>query len=422
MIAFFLCLFLELIIYIMNIISKISTKTLAVKLRPKAERMVKKKHPWVFDDSIVKMNNDGTSGDVVVVYDSKKNKFLACGLYDPYSPIRIKLLQFLKPITLNDEFFKTRVELAFEKRKELLTTDTNSYRFIFGEADGFPGFITDVYANVLVVKIYSAMWFPYLETITSNLLKSSNCDTVVLRMSRNVQKIKNTYGLHDGKVIFGTLDNDVIVFKEHGVLFSANVIHGHKTGYFLDHRANRKRVGKLSKNKSVLDVFSYAGGFSVHALANGATEVTSLDISAKALEMAVKNGKLNTYSGVHHTMAIDAFLGLQQLINNKKTFDVVVIDPPSFAKSSKEIDRAKHSYSRLARLGARLVSKNGLLVLASCSSRITSEDFFDICEAEIQNASRSFKVIDKTYHDSDHPKIESFPEGAYLKCGYYKLD
>lgn len=401
---------------------KITTKVISVKLRPKAERMVKKRHPWVFEDSIVKINNKGTSGDVVVVYDNKKNKFLACGLFDAYSPIKLKLVQFLKPVTLNQTFFDAKIKEAFEKRSKLLKTDTNSYRFIFGEADSFPGFIADVYANVLVVKIYSAIWFPYLEDIIKSLISYSSCDTVVLRMSRNVQKISTAYNLKDGQVVYGTLTNNVVVFKEHGVHFSANVIHGHKTGYFLDHRANRKRVGELSKNKKVLDVFSYAGGFSVHALANDAKEVTSLDISAQALEMAVENGKLNTYSGVHKTMAIDAFMGLQQLINNKETFDVVVIDPPSFAKSSKEIDRAKHSYSRLARLGARLVSKNGLLVLASCSSRILADDFFDICEAEIQNSSRKFKIIDKTYHDSDHPKIDSFPEGAYLKCGYYQLD
>lgn len=401
---------------------KLTPKIISVKLRPKAERMVKKRHPWVFEDSIVKINNEGNSGDVVVVYDNKKNKFLACGLYDPYSPIKIKLLQFLKPVTLNNDFFKSRVEAAYEKRQDLLTTDTNSYRFIFGEADGFPGFIADVYANVLVVKIYSAIWFPYLETIVSNLIDSSACDTVVLRMSRNVQKLTNTFGLHDGQIIHGVLEDKVVVFKEHGVNFSANVIYGHKTGYFLDHRANRKRIGELSENKKVLDVFSYAGGFSVHALANGATEVTSLDISAQALEMAVKNGNLNVYSGTHKTITDDAFVGLAQLYKEKQKFDVVVIDPPSFAKSSKEIDRAKHSYSRLARLGAMLVSKNGLLVLASCSSRILADDFFDICEAEIQNSSRKFKVIDITYHDSDHPKIDSFPEGAYLKCGYYQLD
>jgi len=400
---------------------EIVTKVISVKLRPKAERMVKKRHPWVFEDSIVKQSNEAGSGDVVVVYDTKKNKFLACGLYDSYSPIKIKLLQFGKPAKLDTEFFKHRIASVFDLRKKLLTTDTNSYRFVYGEADGFPGFIVDVYSDVLVVKLYSTIWFPYLNEILPHLLAESKCKTIVLRLSRNVQKSKEKHGLKEGQIIYGTLTDNVVIFKEHGVNFSANVIYGHKTGYFLDHRENRRRVGELSKNKTVLDVFSYAGGFSVHALANGAKEVTSLDISAQALEMAVQNGKLNSYSGTHKIMAIDAFVGLHDLIKQRKTFDVVVIDPPSFAKSSKEIDKAKHSYSRLARLGTSLTAKNGLLILASCSSRILADDFFDICEAEIQNGSREFKVLNNTYHDSDHPVIDSFPEGAYLKCGYYKL-
>jgi 23S rRNA (cytosine1962-C5)-methyltransferase len=401
---------------------EIPTKVISVKLRPKAERMVKKRHPWVFEDSITKQNTEGKSGDVVVIYDTKKNKFLACGLFDPNSPIRIKLLQFGKPAKLDSDFFKNRIDTIFAKRDALLLTDTNSYRFVYGEADGLPGLIADVYADVLVVKIYSAIWFPYLKDILPHLLAKSNCKTIVLRLSRNVQKSKENISLKDGQVIYGDLANNVVVFKEHGVHFSANVIYGHKTGYFLDHRENRKRVGALSKDKTVLDVFSYAGGFSVHALANGAKEVTSLDISAQALEMAVQNGKLNEYSGTHKTMAVDAFIGLHDLIKQGKSFDLVVIDPPSFAKSAKEIDKAKHSYSRLARLGTSLTKKGGLLVLASCSSRVDADTFFDICEAEIQNGSRSFKVIDNTYHDTDHPIINSFPEGAYLKCGYYKLD
>ena len=401
---------------------EITTKVISVKLRPKAERMVKKRHPWVFEDSIVKQSVEANSGDVVVIYDNKKNKFLACGLYDPYSPIKIKLVHYGKPAKLDADFFKERINTVFDIRKELLTTDTNSYRFIYGEADGFPGFIADVYADVLVVKIYATIWFPYLNDILPQLLEKSNCKTIVLRLSRNVQKSKENSGLKDGQVIFGDLKDNVVIFKEHGINFSANVIYGHKTGYFLDHRENRRRVGELSKNKTVLDVFSYAGGFSVHALANGAKEVTSLDISSQALEMAVQNGKLNEYSGTHKTMAIDAFVGLHDLIKQGKTYDVVVIDPPSFAKSAKEVDKAIHSYSRLARLGTSLTAKGGLLVLASCSSRVLADNFFDICEAEIQNGSRQFKVLDNTYHDSDHPVIDSFPEGAYLKCGYYKLD
>ncbi|MFD0962401.1 class I SAM-dependent rRNA methyltransferase [Pseudofulvibacter geojedonensis] len=406
----------------MNILPEITTKTIAFKLRAKAERMIKKKHPWVFEDSIVKQSIDGNAGDVAVIYDHKKNKFLACGLYDPFSPIKIKMLHFGKATKIDSFFFKSKIQKAFEKRAELLKTDTNSYRLIYGEADGMPSFIADVYNNVLVIKLYSAIWFPYLNDLLTVLVEITSCKTVVLRLSRNVAKLKNNFGLKDGQVIYGKLDNNVVEFMEHGIHFSANVIYGHKTGYFLDHRENRRRVGSLSKHKTVLDVFSYAGGFSVHALANGAKEVTSLDISSQALKVAEQNAKLNKFSGVHKTIAADAFKGLQELINQKNKFDIVIIDPPSFAKSAKEIERAKHSYERLANLGCKLVNDNGILVLASCSSRIVADDFFAICESSLQNNSIQYKILDTTLHDLDHPVILSFPEGAYLKCRYYQFN
>lgn len=239
-----------------------------------------------------------------------------------------------------------------------------------------------------------------------------------MRLSRNLQNSKN-HNFKDGEVIFGTLENQVVEFVEHDVKFSANVIKGHKTGYFLDHRANRRRVGILSKGKSVLDVFSYAGGFSVHALANGATEVTSLDISKQALDMARENGKLNAYSGQHKTISGDAFEEMKGLIKKGKTYDVVVIDPPSFAKQQSEIDLAKKKYAQLAELGEKLTSKNGLLILASCSSRVLAEDFFDLNERVLNAQSRLFETELKTKHDSDHPI--AFAEGAYLKCGYYRF-
>ena len=271
-------------------------------------------------------------------------------------------------------------------------------------------------AVLLVIKLYSEIWLPYLEGILKGLKEVSNTDTIVMRLSRSLQNSMN-HSLKDGEVLFGNLDNDVVQFIEHGIKFSANVIKGHKTGYFLDHRHNRKHVGELSENKKVLDVFSYAGGFSVHALANGASEVTSLDISKQALQIAIDNGKLNSYSGVHKTIAGDAFEEMQKLIQRNKTFDVVVIDPPSFAKQKSEIDLAKKKYGQLANLGAKLTSKNGILVLASCSSRVIEQSFFDLNLRVLNSQGRPFNILKKTYHDSDHP-IE-FPEGAYLKCGYY---
>ncbi|MFK7833798.1 MAG: class I SAM-dependent rRNA methyltransferase [Winogradskyella sp.] len=406
-------------LFLDKIKSNYNPKRLAIKLNAKGEQFVVKGHPWVFSNSIVKINDDAKTGDLAIIFSKNKNKVVGLGLYDAESPIRIKMIHNAETkVDINADFFHHKIELAFEKRSELLQTNTNSYRLLFGENDGFPGLIADVYATVLVVKLYSEIWLPYLESILESLQKISKAETVVMRLSRSLQN-SHKHNLEDGKVIFGTLKNEVVQFVEHGVNFSANVIKGHKTGYFLDHRANRKRVGELSKEKSVLDVFSYAGGFSVHALANGATEVTSLDISKQALDMARENGKLNDYIGKHKTISGDAFAEMKALIDKGKTYDVVVIDPPSFAKQQSEIDLAKKKYAQLAALGEKLTSEKGMLVLASCSSRILAQSFFDLNSRVLNSQSRLFETVLKTKHDSDHPI--TFPEGAYLKCGYYRF-
>ncbi|MDO5980853.1 class I SAM-dependent rRNA methyltransferase [Flavivirga spongiicola] len=394
-------------------------KRLAVKLNAKGEQFVVKKHPWVFSNNIVKINDGSRTGDLAIIFSKNKNKVVGLGLYDANSPIRIKIIHSdSSKVEINADFFHHKIEEAHKKRLSLLKTNTTSYRLLFGENDGFPGLIADVYDTVLVVKLYSEIWLPYLESILKSLQKISNTDTIVIRLSRGLQQSKN-HQLKDGDVVFGVLENEVVQFIEHHVKFSANVIKGHKTGYFLDHRANRKQVGEWSKGKTVLDVFSYAGGFSVHALYHGAKEVTSLDISKQALEIAIQNGKLNHYTGKHKTIAGDAFEALKKLIKNKITFDIVVIDPPSFAKQASEVELAKKKYAQLAQLGEKLTAKNGLLVLASCSSRVLSQAFFDINSQVLSLSNRDFKVILKTNHDLDHPI--GFNEGAYLKCGYYRF-
>ncbi|RZS93780.1 23S rRNA (cytosine1962-C5)-methyltransferase [Aquimarina brevivitae] len=403
----------------MNLTPTESIDKIAIKLTPKAEKFVKKGHPWIFESSIVKQNKEGKAGDLCIIFDQSKNNFLACGLYDPDSPIRIKVLQVHKAATINEHWFQQKIVAAFHKRRDLLQTDTNSYRLIFGENDGLPGLIADVYDTVLVLKLYSFIWFPYLHWIVKSLIKESNAKICVLRLSRALQKKENSLKLKEGDVLHGVLENEVVIFKEHGVLFSANVIKGHKTGYFLDHRHNRKQIGDLAANKTVLDVFSYAGGFSVHALVGGAKEVTSIDISKQALALAKANANLNDYKGTHHTMVIDAFEGLAQLIHQGKKYDMVIIDPPSFAKQEIEVPKAIKSYEKLAGLGAALVKNKGLLVLASCTSRVSADDFFKVSEKGIVTQGLTFECIQKTFHDDDHPI--GFPEGAYLKCGYYRI-
>lgn len=405
--------------YNQKIQSNLTPKRLAVKLNAKGEQFVVKGHPWVFSKSIIKINANAKTGDLAIIFSKNKNKVVGIGLFDADSPIRIKVIHNAETkAEINSEFFRHKIELAFQKRAELLQTKTNSYRLLFGENDGFPGLIADVYDTVLVVKLYSEIWLPYLASILESLQHISCAKTIVMRLSRTLQNSK-TNNLTDGEVVFGTLKNEVVNFVEHGVNFSANVIKGHKTGYFLDHRANRKQVGEWSKGKTVLDVFSYAGGFSIHALANNATQVTSLDISKQALEIALENGKLNTYSGTHKTIAGDAFAEMRTLILNKKRFDVVVIDPPSFAKQQSEIDLAKKKYAQLADLGAQLTAKNGLLVLASCSSRVLAQSFFDLNSQALNAQPRLYETILRTKHDADHPV--AFAEGAYLKCGYYRF-
>lgn len=393
---------------------------IGVKLKPAAEKKVKQGHPWVFDQGIATQKKEPKTGDLAILFDQKKNRLLGIGLWDTYSPIRIKMLHTGSPANMDTTFFKTKIQDAAQLRQPLLKTDTNSYRLIFGENDGLPGLIADVYDQVLVVKLYSGMWLPHLTAVLEPLLECSGCQTMVLRLSRQLQQ-QATWpaALKDGTILAGQLDQEEIIFREYGLKFAANVIHGHKTGYFLDHRHNRHQVRQLSAGKSVLDIFAYAGGFSVHALAGGAKEVLSIDISTQALAMAQKNAALNQLDAQLNTWAIDAFEGLKQLHKQGKTFDLVIVDPPAFAKQAKEVPTALHQYQRLTQLAIPLVAKGGMLLSASCSSRVLAEDFYAVNEKVLKAAGRKWTIWKKTAHDVDHPI--GFSEGAYLKSAYYRL-
>lgn len=394
-----------------------SPQVVAVKLKEQAEILVKKGHPWVFSNSIIKESKQPQNGDTAVLFDQKKNKFLALGIYDLNSPIRIKIVQAHKQARLNEEFFISILQKALEKRASLRAENVTGYRWIHGENDQLPGIVIDVYSGNAVIKVYSLAWTPYLNSIEAAITSFPDIASIVFRTSRvAAQEFESYYGLRDGDIIWGNLVDPIVTFKEYGVLFSANLIKGHKTGYFLDHRQNRRYIGSISQNKKVLDVFCYAGGFSVHALAGGASEVYSIDISKQALLMAENNAKLNKTRGKHVTIAGDAFAIMEDLIKQKKKFDIVVIDPPSFAKQASEISRAKTSYRRLAELGKLLVAKGGTLLMASCSSRIESEAFYQLMDSIILTDGK-FAVAKRTQHDIDHPT--TFKEGAYLKSSYY---
>ena len=390
---------------------------IVVKLKPAAERQVKKGHLWIFEDSIVKLSANAKTGDLCVIFDNEKNKFLAFGLYDEESVIKIKLLQVHKSANFDDNFIINNIDKAYNLRKPYFNSSFNAYRLIYGESDFFPSLIIDIYNNSAVIKIYSLIWKDYLGLISEYIKNLLSLENVILRLSRNIEKQASANDLYNGKVLSGKLIDNVVVFKENEILFYADIVNGHKTGYFLDQRANRKRVGELSKARSVLDVFSYNGGFCLNAVRGGAKSVTCVDISEFAIQSIKENIALNKFTTNCNFICGDAFDALEKLIAEKRKFDIVVIDPPAFAKSEKEIEQAKRQYERLARLGARLVNRDGILVLASCSSRVSFNEFFEINKIALK--SYDYKIIEETFHDFDHPA--ELDEMKYLKCGFYKF-
>lgn len=399
-----------------------NAKRIAIHLQPAAERAAKQGHPWLFESGIAKQNRDGQAGDIAIIFD-RKNRFLAVGLYDPHSHIRVKVLQHHTQQTIDTQWFREKLQTAIELREPLLSQNTNGYRVVYGENDGFPGLILDRYDDTLVFKLYSHAWIPYLQNLCSLLLDMLPIERIVLRMSRLLQRNPSLlHGLTDGQILYGEPLNAPIIFQENGLRFYADVINGHKTGFFFDQRENRVYVQTLTKNKTVLDVFSYVGAFSLYAAAGGATEVTSVDISEPAMQTAAMNFALNqdnpnVKNGQHHIVVQDAFEAMEQLYQQGKRYDVVIIDPPSFAKKISEVDSALLSYAKLANLGSRLVAQGGTLVLASCSSRVTESQFFETVERASQ-----YPFVNKVtfQHALDHPI--RFPEGAYLKCLVTQLD
>lgn len=396
-----------------------STQRIAIHVKPAAENALREGHPWLFEGSITKQNREGEPGTLAIIFD-RKDRFLAVGLYDPNSPIRVKVLQHHKPAKINQPWFKSRLIAAIERRKPLLATQTTGYRLVHGENDGLPGLIIDRYADTLVLKIYTAAWLPHLRDILEALNTVFASENIVLRFSRDTQsQLTPDYGFHDGMVIAGNLTDKQVTFMENGLTFAANVIDGHKTGFFFDQRDNRLEVSKLSKGETVLDVFSYTGGFSVFAAHGGAKEVTSMDISKQALTAAQKNMQLNirqtTIAAVHHqTLAQDAFDGLAQLAKQGKKFGFVIIDPPAFAKRQNEVEGALKAYASLAENAVDILEYGGKLMFASCSSRVSTDIFYSTVITTITSAGYDLDIIKQSSHTLDHPI--GFPEGQYLKC------
>lgn len=398
-----------------------SERNIAVHVTAAAEKSLRAGHPWLYENSIREQSREGNPGDIAVIFD-KNRRFLAVGLYDPDSPIRVKVLQHKNSATIGRDFFRERLQAAANIRAHLPGEGTTGYRLVHGENDGLPGLVIDRYGDVLVLKLYSVAWFAHLRDVLAALDDVHPAETLVLRLSRTVQD-GETYDLSDGMVLRGALSNTEVAFTENGLHFVVDVVHGHKTGFFFDQRENRAHVGRLAQGKDVLDMFSYNGGFSLYAAAGGAETILSVDISEPALKAARQLFKLNAdnpqVASCHHEiMAADAFEAMHELARHQRKFGLVVIDPPSFANKESQIQDALRAYRKLTELALPLVERDGILAMASCSSRVAPDDFFSTVQRTASQNSYRLKEIERTGHAVDHPLRANFPEGRYLKCLY----
>ncbi len=395
-----------------------------MRVTPESARAIKHGHPWLFESAITQQSFAGHPGDLAVIFD-KKRRFLAIGLFDPQAPIRVRILQAGKPVTIGREWFQDKITSACKRRSSLLSQpspqQTTGCRLIHGENDGLPGLVLDRYENTLVIKLYSSVWLPHLRDILPALPAA---DRIILRFSRLLaRKPKDLFGLEEGMVLSGAPLEGPVMFWENGLRFEADPVRGQKTGFFFDQRDNRTKVERLAAGREVLNVFAYTGGFSVYAARGGARRVVSVDASAAALVAADRNWTHNRHippvgDAVHSTLAEDAFEALTRLAAQGHHFDMVILDPPAFAQKHKHVERALAAYKHLTILGLSVLKKEGILVQASCSSRVPAEEFYKRIHITATQAERPLVELSRTAHALDHPI--SYPEGAYLKCLFAK--
>ena len=384
---------------------------LRLRLTAAAETIIRGGHPWIFADSIREQNREGLTGELAVIYD-RKDKFLAVGMFDSDSPIRVRILHAGKPQTIDSAWWRARLEKPLAVRRDLFDAQTNGYRLIHGESDD----------SSLVLKIYSTAWLPRLDEVLALTKEKISCQRIVLRLSRNIQSIaEKQFQRCDGQMLFGAPPEGAVVFSENGVRFEADILRGQKTGFFLDQRENRREVETLARGHRVLNAFSFSGGFSVYAARGGAKSVTDLDISAHALESAKRNFALNkSFPGVancrHEIIQADCFDWLEK---SSDKFDLVILDPPSLAKRAAEREGAIRAYERLNSLGITRLSRDGILVAGSCSAHVSAAEFFDAVRRAAVKSGRKFTELKTLQHPPDHPA--GFKEAEYLKVIYLKF-
>jgi 23S rRNA (cytosine1962-C5)-methyltransferase len=384
-------------------------------LRPGLARHLRTGHPWVFRKGLEQVPRI-PPGSVVDL--TEGGKFVARGYFDPHSPIAVRVLTRDVRDAINQHFLEERLSRALRLRRALLDlTATDAYRWVHGEGDGLPGVVVDLYGSLAVVKLYSAGLTPYRAMLVEALRTVLPALTGILGRDQpgDGQTLEEDEGRGGGHLLWGTAEEQVVV-REKGVRFRVDPWRGQKTGFFLDQRENRALVRRLARGARVLNCFCFSGGFSVNAALGGATHVFSVDQDADAIALARENFRENGLDPERQDfLAADVFQLLQSFREEGRQFELVVLDPPAFAKTQRAVEAALDGYASLNRQALALVTPGGLLATASCSARVSPEAFLGTLKEAGAKAGVDLTLVEERYQPPDHPLSLGFPEGRYLK-------
>ena len=380
-------------------------------LKSGKDQSVMRRHPWIFSGAIKKILGEPAEGDLVDVYNNK-NELLASGHYQPGS-IAIRILSF-EALETDSAFWLSRIRSAYLYRKQTGLTgnpETNVYRLVHAEGDNLPGLIIDYYNGHAVIQMHSVGMYRNLDLIVKALKEIYGEKLVTIyNKSASTLPYKAEIERPENQFILG--DSDHAVVTENSLKFEINWAKGQKTGFFIDQRDNRELLQKYSEHRDVLNMFSYTGGFSVYALAGKAKLVHSVDSSAKAIEQSDKNVGLNFRGAPHESFAQDAFRFMENIRNK---YDLIILDPPAFAKHQNVLHNALQGYKRLNQTALEQIRKGGFLFTFSCSQVVSKENFRKSVFAAAANAKRNVRILHQLTQPLDHPVNIYHPEGEYLK-------
>lgn len=400
-----------------------------VNITPKGERALRSGHPWVFADEISAVSGSYENGDIVDVYSSKE-RYLGSGFINDNSKIRVRLVSRNANDRFDAAFWERRVRYAFEYRRTVMGTDFDNCRLIFGEADQFPGLTVDRFGSVLVTQTLSLgierlkdVIFPAMVKVLCEMGEDIRCI-----YERNDVAIRGKEGLSQGKGFYAWEDLETELdghteICENGIRYDVDYINGQKTGFFLDQKYNRLAAAKIARGKKVLDCFTHTGSFGLNAAMGGAERVVSVDISADAIALARENARRNGLEDKIDYVCADVFELLTDMANKgeKGKYDMIILDPPAFTKSSATVKNAIRGYKEINLKAMKLLPRGGYLATCSCSHFMTDELFRKMLHDAAADAEVSLRQIEARQQGPDHPILWNVPETDYLKFYIFQV-